>query len=99
MKDPVRKKTGEEFMEGKYCHGDAIGTNLETTEENMLGDSHSLKAKIEKERFYERKPFKKKKENLENFYKSNIADMLEDRKYRIYVERKDELDAVARKAD
>jgi hypothetical protein len=86
-------------MGGKCCHGNAIRTNLETTDENMLGGSYPLKAKIGKERLYERKPFKEKKEKLENFFKSNIENMFEDRKYRIYAERKDELDAVTRKAE
>jgi hypothetical protein len=37
-------------MEEKYCRGEAIGKQLNSIDDNMLGGDYFLKAKIEKER-------------------------------------------------
>jgi hypothetical protein len=61
----VKKMTEEE----KCCHGNTIGMNLAVIGDEMLEGSYSLKAKIQKERLYERKPFKEKKEVIGIFLK------------------------------
>jgi hypothetical protein len=99
MKDPVKKKTEEE----KICHGEAIGTRLDLIDDNILDGDYSLKAKIQKERtekpkqiYNEKKPFKEKKNAIEEFFKTNVENMIEDRKIRFDRERKEELNQVTK---
>jgi hypothetical protein len=72
---------------------------LNPIDENMLGDDNSLKAKIEKERtlFNKKKSFKEKKEAIKEFFKSNVKSMLKDRKVRISIEEREELNVLERK--
>jgi hypothetical protein len=61
----VKKKLDEKIMEGKSCHGEAIGTHLDIVNGNILDCNYSLKSNMRKERmirpthyFNEKKPFK-----------------------------------------
>jgi hypothetical protein len=85
-------------MEKLCCHGDAIGTNLEVIDSNMLEGGYSLKAKIISERkiYSEKKPFKERKEVIEEFFKSNVEEMLENRKYILSTEERRKLNALDR---
>jgi hypothetical protein len=76
----------------EMCHGEAI-SKLETINKGMLEGSNSLKVELEK-----KWAFKEKREVIEDFFKSNVENMLENRKIRHDQERKEELKAITRKA-
>jgi hypothetical protein len=79
---PKRKKSKEEIEGEVVFNGEAMGKMEDIIDETMFGVGMSLKAKIEKDsdKFYERKQFKEKKEKLEEFFKTNIKTMDDNRK-------------------
>jgi hypothetical protein len=85
-----RKIPKEEIVEELICHGDALDELKDIVNENMLGDDYSLKIRIEKNRklYNEKNPFKEKKLAIEEFSKTNVKCMLENRKTMIDIEEK-----------
>jgi hypothetical protein len=65
---------------------------------NMLGDSISLKAELEKAKTEPNKgtQFAEKKKKIEDFFKTNVDMMLESRKVMLEVEERNELNKINR---
>jgi hypothetical protein len=65
----------------------------------MIDGDMSLKSKVLRERkeYIERKIFKERKENLEDFFKTNVDVMLENQKIILSVNERGELNAMTRK--
>jgi hypothetical protein len=63
-------------MEEKICHGAAMGDLDSTVDDSMLGGEMALKTKIlkGKEKYYERKPFKEKKDKLKKIFQNECRD-------------------------
>jgi hypothetical protein len=82
LRATIIKPPEEEVMEELFCHDDAKGTQLEIIYNNMLDGDYSLKTKIlKKGKIYcEKKSFKERKEVIEEFIKSNVEEMPENKK-------------------
>jgi hypothetical protein len=84
----VKKKVSkEEKMEEECCHGDAMGQLEDVVDKEMLSGDKSLKSFLIKERnktqedireTAKKKEFHKNKETLENFFRTNIEEMMEN---------------------
>jgi hypothetical protein len=68
-------------------------------DESMVGGDMSLKSKIIKDRkkHIEKKIFEEKRDTLEEFFKTNIEIMLENKKTILSVQEKEEMEAIDRK--
>jgi hypothetical protein len=66
----------------EICHEDNMGSLKDSIDDTMIGRDMSLKSKIinDRENHYERKRFKEKRDKLEEFFKSNVEMMMENRK-------------------
>jgi hypothetical protein len=77
-----KKFTKEEIIEEATCHGEIMGKFSDAVDESMVGGDRSLKEKIVKDRkiHLEKKTFEERRNNLEEFFKTNVELMLENRR-------------------
>jgi hypothetical protein len=82
LRAPIIKTPEEEIMEELCCHDDAKDTLLEIIHNYIFEGDYSLKTKIMKEGkiYCEKKSFKERKEVIGEFVKSNVEEMLENKK-------------------
>jgi hypothetical protein len=80
---PERSPTEEEIMEEDVCHGNGMWQVKDTIDDEMLPGEGALKSKMQKERKEDKAKqdnFNKNREPIEEFFKNNIQEMLENKK-------------------
>jgi hypothetical protein len=96
---PKRRDIEEARFEEMTCHGVAMCELKDFVDDSMVGGDMYLKNKIinDRKHFNEKKPFKEKRDKLEDFFKTNLEVMLENKKTIMTVEERRSMNAIDRK--